>query len=157
MTDREAFGRVRRVCPACGFIHFDDPKVAAVVFVEQAGRVLLVRRAMNPERGKWALPAGYVDYGEDPQAAAIREVYEETGLSIAITGLAGVEGGPAALGASIVIIYTARVIAGEAHARDDAADVLWLAPEHPLPELAFESTRTMLAMWLARQRGESPP
>jgi ADP-ribose pyrophosphatase YjhB (NUDIX family) len=62
MIDKLAFGQMRRVCKKCSFVHFDDPKVAAVVFIEQNERILLVRRAMNPERGKWALPAGYIDY-----------------------------------------------------------------------------------------------
>jgi len=148
MEDRAAFGQTRRVCPECGFIHFNDPKVAAVAFIEQAGRVLLVRRAMNPERGKWALPAGYVDYGEDPRDAAIREVREETGLEIEITQLIDVQSGPGTFGASIVIIYAARVIDGAAQPQDDVDAVLWYGVDDPLPELAFESTRLMLNTWL---------
>lgn len=152
MTERQIHGRLRPICPACGFVHFADPKVAAVVFVENDGKVLLVKRAFNPERGKWALPAGYIDDGEDPREAAVREVREETGLIVAITDLIGVEGGPVDFGASIIISFAARVLAGEAHATDDAADILWLAPSDPLPELAFESTRRMLAAWLEKHR-----
>jgi 8-oxo-dGTP diphosphatase len=155
MTDRLAFGKHRRACPSCGYIHFSDPKVAAVVFIEQDSRVLLVRRVMNPERGKWALPAGYIDDGEDPREAAIREVREETGLDIEITRLIDVQSGPSALGASIVIIYAARVLKGIAQPLDDADAVLWYAAQDPLPDLAFESTRQMLETWRARQRGQS--
>src|SRR5512139_4037351 len=151
LIDRFAYGKQRRACPECGYIHFQDPKVAAVVFIEQEGRVLLVRRAMNPERGKWALPAGYIDDGEDPRAAAIREVHEETGLDVEITDLVDVQSGPHTLGASIVIIYAARVISGTAQPLDDADAVLWLAATDPLPDLAFESTRRMLDQWLARR------
>jgi ADP-ribose pyrophosphatase YjhB (NUDIX family) len=115
--------------------------------------VLLVRRAMNPERGKWALPAGYIDDGEDPRAAAIREVHEETGLEIEITRLVDVQIGQGSLGASIVIIYTAIVISGTARALDDADAVLWYAVADPLPELAFESTRWMIETWVEQQRG----
>jgi 8-oxo-dGTP diphosphatase len=152
MTDRLAYGKIRRVCPECGYVHFIDPKVAAVVFIEQDRRVLLVRRAMNPERGKWALPAGYIDDGEDPREAAIREVSEETGLAIEITHLIGVQSGPDLHGASIVIIYAGRVLAGVAHPLDDADDVLWVTAGDPLPDLAFESTRRMLEMWKTRQQ-----
>lgn len=153
MIERLAFGKLRRVCPECGYIHFSDPKVAAAIFIEQNNRVLLVRRAMNPERGKWALPAGYIDDGEDPRAAAIREVHEETGLEIEITQLVDVQAGPGSLGASIVIIYAATVISGTARARDDAEAVLWYAAADPLPELAFESTRRMITAWVEQQRG----
>jgi 8-oxo-dGTP diphosphatase len=152
MADQLAFGKTRRVCPECGYVHFVDPKVAAVVFIEKDGRVLLVRRAMSPEHGKWALPAGYIDDGEDPRAAAIREVREETGLTIEITRLIDVQGGPDSHGASIVIIYAGRVLDGVAHPLDDADAVLWVAAGDPLPDLAFESTRRMLETWLTHQR-----
>lgn len=149
MSDAERYGKVRRVCPACGYIHFDDPKVAAVVFIEREGEVLLVRRAVDPERGKWALPAGYIDYGEHPIDAAIREVFEETGLVIEISDLLDVQGGAAEIGASIVIIYAANVIDGIAQPLDDADEVAWFHRDGPLPEIAFESTRTMLEAWRA--------
>jgi len=141
---------MRRVCPACGFIHFEDPKVAVAAFVENRGRVLLVRRAYNPQRGKWALPAGYVDYGEDPAAAVIREVKEETGLDVAVAGLLSVIGGPAESGASIVITYAATVLGGAARPHDDADALLWLSPGDALPDIAFDSTRQALAAWQRR-------
>ena len=150
MVNDIRFGRQRRVCPACGFVHFEDPKVAVVMFVECDGRVLLVQRAVNPERGKWALPAGYVDYDEDPRDAAVREVREETGLEVAISELVTVEGGPAAAGqpgASIVIIYRAQVTGGTARAQDDVAALGWYGRDDSLPPIAFESTRLMLQEW----------
>src|SRR5690606_5091656 len=76
----------RRVCPDCHYIHFTDPKVGVGVVVVIDGRLLLVRRAMNPERGKWSLPAGFVDAGEDPRSTAAREALEETGLVVEIEG-----------------------------------------------------------------------
>jgi 8-oxo-dGTP diphosphatase len=151
MTDRIVYGAERRMCPACGFIHFADPKVAAVVFIEHKQRVLLVRRKMNPGRGLWSLPGGYVDYGEDPRAAAVREAREETGLEVAITDLVSVgsNGGP------IVITFTARVMNGVARPQDDAEAVCWYSADDPLPDIAFESTQTMLANWVQRQRGSA--
>lgn len=150
LEDRLARGRMRRVCPACGFIHFEDPKVAVAAFVEDRGRVLLVRRAYNPQRGKWALPAGYVDYGEDPAAAVIREVKEETGLDVAVIGLLSVIGGPTVSGASIVITYAVTALGGAAQPHDDADALLWLSPGDALPDIAFDSTRQALAAWQRR-------
>lgn len=152
MIDRHAYGKLRRVCSDCGFIYFADPKVAVVVFIEHDCRVLLVRRKMNPERGKWALPAGYVDAGENPQKAALREVCEETGLEVEITRLVGVEGGPDNPGASIVIIYAAKVLNGTARPLDDVEAVCWYSADDPLPEIAFESTRQMITDWIERRR-----
>lgn len=157
MQDAERFGKRRRACSRCGYVHFEDPKVAAVVFVEQACRVLLVRRAADPERGKWALPAGYIDYGEHPAAAAAREVREETGLVVEITSLLDVQGGAAELGASIVIIYAARVLSGTAQPLDDADAVGWFGRDDTLPEIAFASTRTMLAAWRADRLRPAAP
>jgi len=82
MEHRERHGRLRPVCPNCGFTYFADPKLAAVVVVEVDGRVLLHRRAIDPARGKWTLPGGYVDRGEAVEDAARREVYEETGVRV---------------------------------------------------------------------------
>lgn len=152
LEDRFIHGKTRRACPSCGFVHYENPKVAVAAFVESEGRVLLVHRCFNPERGKWALPAGFVDYGEDPVQAVTREVKEETGLDIAVTDLLEVTTNSDQLGASIVICYTATVTGGTAHAHDDADAILWLAPDDPLPDLAFESTRRAVARWRAAWR-----
>lgn len=155
MTDQIKFGKPHRVCLACGFIHFDDPKVAVVAFVEKDRRVLLIHRAMNPARNLWALPGGFVDYGENPSEAVVREVHEETSLDVRVTRLIGVNGGNSALGsASIVITYAAEVTGGTAEPRDDADALLWYAASDPLPEIAFESTHDLLNEWIQQQRGD---
>lgn len=145
LTDAEISGKLRRTCPACGFVHFHDPKVAVCIFVEQAGQVLLVKRGVEPELGKWALPAGYVDYGEAPESAAIREAYEETGLQIEISGLWDVlfyQGNKAV----ITLIYAGVMRGGILKAGDDALEAAWFPPD-ALPEIGFESTRRALARW----------
>jgi ADP-ribose pyrophosphatase YjhB (NUDIX family) len=148
LIDRTHFGKTRRSCDACGFIHFRDPKVAAAVLILEDDRVLLVRRAVEPERGKWALPAGYVDYGEDPREAAIREVEEETGLQVQLTGLSDVLPGevPGA-GATIVILYVGEVIGGELAPHDDVDKVRFFGRDD-LPDVAFHSTQLLLMRWL---------
>ncbi len=93
LEDREAFGRVRRFCPACDRTVFREHKVAAGVLVEHESRVLLVRRRMRPGQGLWTFPAGFVDFDEDPAEAAVRECREETGVEVEITGLLDVIAG----------------------------------------------------------------
>ncbi len=145
MDDQQIFGQWRQVCSACHYVYFRDPKVAACALVTHEERVLLVKRGSDPEAGKWALPAGFVDYGEDPAQAAIRETREETGLNIAITHLLDVmfytDTHPV-----IVIIYWATLTGGTLAAADDAEAAEWFTAAN-LPEIAFESTRRALAAW----------
>lgn len=138
------FGQSRPVCPRCHWVYFPDPKVAAAVLVEKDNQVLLVRRANDPARGLWTLPAGFVDAGEDPVRAAMRECLEETGLSIRITDLLDVHSGlEHPRGAHIVIFYRGEILEGEMTARDDVDRVAFFAREN-LPPLAFTTTEKIL-------------
>jgi len=58
---------MRSVCPSCGFVHFTDPKVAVIALVTHADKILLARRAVDPAKGKWALPGGYMDAGRSEE------------------------------------------------------------------------------------------
>ena len=142
---RELFGRERAVCPQCEWIHFVDPKVAAAVLVEQNGRVLLVRRAGEPFRGCWSLPAGFVNGGEDPAEAAARECLEETGLNVRVTRILDIISGKEhPRGADFIIVYHAEVLAGELQPADDADAVDWFERGN-LPQLAFRATEIVLS------------
>ena len=139
-------GKLRPTCPACDWTYFPDPKVAVAVLVEQDGKVLLARRVMNPQRGNWTLPGGFLDAGEDPQAAAARECLEETGLVVEVGDLlALVPGQEHAPGANFVLVYRARITDGELAAGDDADRVAFFEREH-LPTLAFRATRQILQL-----------
>lgn len=144
-------GALRPVCPACDYTVYFDPKVAAAVFICADARVLLVRRANDPFQGAWALPAGFVDAGEDPRAAAAREALEETGLTVHIDGLLDVfhTSGDSGM-ADIVIVYRASVTGGTLCAADDAAAAAWFRAD-AVPEVAFLPSTAIVARW---QRGE---
>jgi ADP-ribose pyrophosphatase YjhB (NUDIX family) len=141
---RERYGKLRPVCTACDTPVFFEPKVAVVVLIAEADRVLLVQRAHDPAKGTWALPAGFVEPGEDPRLAACREVLEETGLQIEITALLDVLHRPDPHGlADIVIGYSAQVTGGTLGAGDDAAAVGWFMRD-ALPEIGFRTTEILL-------------
>lgn len=140
----EKFGRLRPLCPNCGWIYFADPKVAVAVVVLKNETVLLTRRINPPLRGFWSLPAGFMDADENPQEAACRECREETGLEIRIKCLIDVfSGREHPNGADIVLIYQAELMGGTLAAGDDA-DRAEFFPTDALPPLAFQSTRTTI-------------
>ncbi len=147
VEERQAFGQLRPVCPSCGRVHFLDPKVGAGVLIAKDGKILLVRRSVEPELGKWTLPAGFVEGDEDPRETASRECLEETGLVVRIGELLDViHGREHSSGASIVIIYTGEVVGGELAPSDDADAAEYFAPSE-LPPLAFEATRRAIEDW----------
>jgi len=146
------FGRTRRFCRYCGFVHFQDPKVAVGALVSDGQRVLLVRRSVPPRAGYWALPAGYMDGDELPEEALAREVAEETGLRIEVRDLQAVT----PLGGwteqrGLLLLYRASPAGpcGELSAHDDVSEVRWFGPEEiPWDQLAFESTEEILRGWM---------
>lgn len=140
----ERGGRLRPSCTACGFVYFADPKLAAAVIVERDGKVLLGRRVNEPGRGRWSLPAGFVDRGEVVEEAAAREAQEELGVTVTVgrlVGLYSAPGDPVALA-----VYRATIVAGEPAARDDLDAIGYFSPDD-LPELAFPRDREILADW----------
>ena len=146
LVQADRFGRLRKVCPACNWVHFADPKVAAAALVERDDEVLLVRRSVDPARGLWTLPAGFIDAGEDPALAAERECLEETGLIVEVSELLTVLFGQEhKRGAHIVIFYRANIQSGELTAGDDVDKVAFFS-RNELPPLAFNTTQRVLDM-----------
>jgi ADP-ribose pyrophosphatase YjhB (NUDIX family) len=145
--------REQAVCSACAFVFYLNPKVVAATIPEAAGCILLTRRSIDPGRGLWTFPGGFVDFGETVTDAAIRETFEETGLSVTLTGLLNVFTYPAA---PVIIVYRARVTSGTLTPCVEADAFEWVAPGAiPWDRLAFPSTREALREWVAA-RGLTP-
>ena len=147
LEEKHIEGMARPHCPACGYVVFLDPKVAAVSLVVDGDGLVMVKRGVEPQYGKWAFPSGYVDRGEVVEAAAIREVKEETGLDVALDKLIGVyslEGNPV-----VLVVYSAHITGGAVKIGHDALDVRTFALSE-LPPLPFPHDEKMLNDW---QRG----
>jgi ADP-ribose pyrophosphatase YjhB (NUDIX family) len=144
--------RDRLHCPACGLVVYENPAPTASAIVERDGRILLTRRGIEPFRGMWDLPGGFVEAWERPQEAVRRELAEETRLDVSVTGLVGIfpdeYGGGG--GTTLNIVYAAVVAAGEGEPASDVSELGWFAPgELPAPaEIAFPSCAEALAAYL---------
>jgi ADP-ribose pyrophosphatase YjhB (NUDIX family) len=150
LKPRMLFGRDRPACEACGFVQFQDPKVAAAVLVTEDQRVLLIRRGVPPRQGFWALPAGFVEVDELPEQTAVREVAEETGLQIGLDGLLAIRRIANPDKPGILVYYCGHPTGGHLQADDDVTEARWFAAgEVPWDELAFKTTQEMLQLWLA--------
>lgn len=147
----------RAECDACGFVAYaNSAPTASAVLVDGAGRVLLARRAVEPDLGRWDLPGGFLEEGEEPLAGLRRELREETGLDVEPLSFLGAwvdtygEGEGAV--ATLNLYWLARA-AGEPNAADDVAELCWFGADE-LPELAFRANAAVLEAW---QRAAAPP
>jgi ADP-ribose pyrophosphatase YjhB (NUDIX family) len=153
LVARHQEDRERPTCPSCGFIHYLDPKVAVAVVLGDEEGVLLGKRRVDPGSGAWSFPAGYVNRGEVVEEAAVREVLEEIGVAVRLTGLVGVyshRGEPV-----VLVVYAGEVEAGEPIPDGREVSEVRRFPIDALPlEMAFEHDRRVLADWkLAQQTG----
>ena len=139
----------RLVCITCGFVFYMDPKVAVgTIIATDDGRLVLVRRAIDPGYGLWVFPGGYVDRGERVLEAAVREAREESGLDVRIDRLVNIYsyGGTA----PIIIVYAATIIGGELCTDEECLEARLFTPaEIPWEALAFRSTKEALQDYLA--------
>jgi ADP-ribose pyrophosphatase YjhB (NUDIX family) len=152
-------GDARVECPACRFVAYASSKATAGAIVEdEAGRILLARRAFEPFKGAWDIPGGFLEEGEHPLDGVRRELREETGLEVEPLEFLGVwmdrYGGDSTAEATLNLYWTARARGGEPAPADDVDDLRWFgADELPPPEeLAFENVPLVLAAWRSRQQ-----
>ena len=141
----------RHVCTRCGQVLYQDPKVAVGTIISTSdGRLVLVRRAIEPGYGKWVFPGGYVDRGEEVEAAALREAKEEAGLDVRLERLINVYSYPGR--PLVVIVYAATVVGGQLCTDEECLEArLFLPDEIPWDELAFQSTSEGLREYLKPQ------
>lgn len=152
--------RPRQICAACGRIHYRNAKPCAGALVTRRDQLLLVRRSIEPFSGYWDIPGGFLEEGEHPEAGAVREVREETGLEIQLTRLFGFYIDrylyQDEAGFTLNIYFLGEVVGGEEQAGDDAAQIGWFAPDVLPARIAFDHARQVLAEWAQWMRKEAP-
>ncbi len=141
----EGDDRERLVCRDCGYIAYENPKMITGAVVLWEGKYLLCRRAIEPRRGLWTIPAGYLEMGENTQAGAVRETYEEATAKVNIRGFIGLYEIPRI--SQVYVIHYGDLIDGYHHPGPESLETrLFDWPEIPWESLAFPSVR-----WALRQ------
>jgi NAD+ diphosphatase len=144
-------GAVQR-CTVCGEPSYHAAKpCACAILVDEEGRVLLARRAHDPEAGRWDLPGGFLEPDESPEDGLRREMREETGLDVEVGRYVGSfvdvygEGGDNTLN----IVFVCQPGPGDPEPADDVSELRWFAPEKlpPTSEIAFRNGAEALAAW----------
>ena len=139
LVTRDIAGRPRAVCTSCSVISYVNPIPASAVVVVQHDTILLVKRAIEPKRGFWSLPAGFLEIDETVQECAVRETKEETGLDVALDGIVDaitVFDDPRYV--CLLVVFAAHVVGGTIQPGDDAAEVGRFGVAE-LPPIAFKS------------------
>jgi 8-oxo-dGTP diphosphatase len=135
-------GRARLYCRRCQQAIYENPVPATCLVVpDDKSRILLVKRNVEPHRGSWCLPGGFIELGESPEGAALRELREETGLTGHIQAMIGAISQNSDRYHTVLILgYLIGRFEGTPYAGDDASDIAFFAPDE-LPDIPFESHR----------------
>ena len=146
----------RRICDHCGFTDYQNPKIVVGSVVRHEGRILLCRRAIEPRRGFWTIPAGYLELNESPEEGARREAREEAGADLVLGDLLAVYSVTRL--SQVQLIYRATLRSGEVAAGPESLEVAFFAPEDiPYHELAFPSVHWALEHDRRAEEGSATP
>jgi 8-oxo-dGTP diphosphatase len=116
-------GKNRKNCYSCGFIDYKNPLPCVSIIAIKENKIVLIKRGIEPSKGSWALPSGFMESGEKPEETALRELYEETSLKGEVKDLLGVYSHDVEIyGSLVTIIILVRITEGYIKAGDDALD-----------------------------------
>ena len=133
----------RRICETCGFIDYENPKIVVGSVGYWQDRLLLCRRAIDPSKGRWTLPAGYLELNEAAETGARREAWEEARASLEIEQLLGIYSIPEI--SQIQLIYRARLLSADASPGPETLELALFAwDDIPWEQIAFPSVRWAL-------------
>jgi ADP-ribose pyrophosphatase YjhB (NUDIX family) len=141
----------RAVCPSCATVHYENPKLVVGCVPEWEGQVLLCRRAIDPRRGYWTAPAGFLEIGESIQAAAVRETEEEALAKVEVGSLLSIVNVLHA--AQVHVMFRARLLSADHGAGLESLETgLFTEERIPWADIAFASVRFALERYLLDRR-----
>jgi ADP-ribose pyrophosphatase YjhB (NUDIX family) len=150
----EADHRPRLVCPE-GHVTWRNPRIVVGTLPVRGGRIYLARRDIEPRRGRWTCPGGFLEVGESTHEGARRETEEETELRVEIGSLIGVYSRPQA--GVVTIVYEATVVGGAPQPAAETSEVRDFGPDEiPWGELAFSTVESALRDWVGSLPGRGP-
>jgi 8-oxo-dGTP diphosphatase len=134
-------GAKRDMCRSCDEIFYDNPLSAVAVAAEKDGKILFIKRNVQPAKGMWALPGGFIEQGETVEQAAIRELKEETGIKAQKAEIIKVVTAQSSLFRTLILIgVKVSGISGKLKAGDDACDARWY-DMRAIPAVTFPAHR----------------
>lgn len=153
----EGEDRHRLACRSCGFVFYVNPRlVVTTIPVNDAGEVVLLRRGIEPGRGWWAQPGGFLEVDETVTEAAIRETLEETGLVVEPGEIVGLYSRLEA--AVVVLAFEARIVGGVVRLNREALEIQAFAPDAiPWSGIAFNTSHWALHDWVRRHHPHIEP
>ncbi|HID96890.1 MAG TPA: NUDIX domain-containing protein [Thermodesulfobacteriaceae bacterium] len=133
-------------CRVCGLIHYNNAKPCAGVLIVRDGRLLLARRAGDPQKGAWDAVGGFLRPDEHPEDAAVREAREETGLHVRLKEISGIYIDTYGTDRiyTLNIYYTAEADLGDPVPASDVSELKWFDPSAPPSHLAFKHQEGLL-------------
>ena len=126
-------------CPTCG--EYKNRAISIDAIIEQDGKILLIKRGIDPYKGYWAIPGGHVDFDETLEKSTIREVREETGLTVTKLTLFGIYSDPGRHPRQTIAVAYQTEVKGNPKAGDDAVDLAWFSPDQLPTKLAFDHSK----------------
>ncbi len=158
LIDKHTEGRIRRYCETCAAPVYENPVPAAcLVTIDEDNRILLVKRSVPPKKGWWCLPGGFMELGETPEEAGLRELEEETGIKGKIDMLLGVTTHQGRIYDTILMTgFLVRRYSGTPVAGDDADEVRWFDRDE-IPEIAFASHQSFINIYYCAYAGDPSP
>jgi 8-oxo-dGTP diphosphatase len=152
LTQKDEGGVPRDFCASCEVYYYDNPLPVAANIVVKDREILLVKRKNDPFKGLWCLPMGFAESGESIEAAAIRELQEETGIDGKILDLVDVESGHSdTYGDLLFLTFETEWTSGELIAGDDASEVNFFAFDN-MPDMAFESNISAIKKFIISRK-----
>ena len=135
--------RMRAVCPSCGHIQYENPKIVAGCIPVYGDRILMCKRAIEPRHGLWTLPAGFMENSESAAEGAAREALEEANARVEITDLYTVYSIPHI--SQVYMMFLAKLLDPDVSPGEESLEVkLVTEDEVPWDQLAFQMVRLTL-------------